>query len=253
MSGSRAAARSEIGTRGRTGRQGAAARLWAPVTAFTLALAAVGGLAACGGGSSATTSGAAGAGGGAGNNPAPVATSGSSGAVTPAASATGSGKGSGFGAGLNSILPSAGSTGATGAGSPAGTVVGSPSPQPAATKTTTVSSTVMFSSPSKNVACYMANDPVYTRCDIAQHNWASPPRPASCDLDYGNGLFLDDKNAAGISCAGDTVLGQTRILGYGEALRLGSQVCTSSPAGMRCTNLANGHGFVLAKEGYQLF
>jgi hypothetical protein len=220
------------------------------IVTVVVALAVGGSLAACGGGSSAATSGAGG-GGGAGNNNASVAASGSSGAVTPSTSGTGGAGGSGFGSGLNSILPSAGATGATGgAGGSAGTVVGSPSPQPAASHTTTETSLVMFSSPSKNIACAM--EAGYARCDIAQRTWAPPPKPASCDVDYGNGLDLS-KGRAGISCAGDTMLGQDRILGYGQAIRVGSAVCASSAAGMRCADVTSGHGFVLAKEGYQIF
>ena len=44
----------------------------------------------------------------------------------------------------------------------------------------------MFRSPSANIGCELV--PGFARCDIAKRNWSPPPRPASCPLDYGQGL-----------------------------------------------------------------
>jgi hypothetical protein len=120
---------------------------------------------------------------------------------------------------------------------------------PDATRTS-VESQAVFSSPSKNIACAMESS--YARCDIAERTWSSPPEPAWCEFDYGNGVFLKNGKAA-LTCTSDTLLGAPRILGYGQAVRVGSTVCASSLAGMRCQDQRTGHGFVLAKESYQLF
>jgi hypothetical protein len=166
----------------------------------------------------------------------------------PAASSTGpsdvpsGGHGS---SGLRSLLPGGGST--TGGPAPGSGQGGGPVPD--ATRTS-VESQAVFSSPSKNIACAMESS--YARCDIAERTWSSPPKPAWCEFDYGNGMFLENGKAA-LACTSDTMLGAPRILGYGQAVRVGSMLCASSLAGMRCQDQRTGHGFVLAKESYQLF
>jgi hypothetical protein len=183
---------------------------------------------------------------------------------------TGTGTGAGSGAGSGSPANVTATVGGRGAGSTdqatGGSVTATPGTPgstsgsgsgststgaggPTATHTT-AQSQAMFSSPSKNIACWMEG--VDVRCDIAQHSWTSPPKPASCDLDYGNGLSLH-AGTAQVVCAGDTVLGQTTILPYGEAISVGTDVCMSLAAGMRCLNLLSRHGFMLSRESYSLF
>jgi hypothetical protein len=140
--------------------------------------------------------------------------------------------------GLKSLLPGPERTTAVGR-----------APSPSASRTS-VESQAVFSTPSKNIACAM--EPSFTRCDISERSWSAPPKPASCELDYGNGLAIN-AGTAGITCAGDTVLGAPRILPYGQAVRVGTVACTSSAAGVRCADQATGHGFLLAKESYQVF
>ncbi len=109
----------------------------------------------------------------------------------------------------------------------------------------------LFESPSGNIGCVMSEEGV--RCDIAQHSWKSPPKPKSCDVDYGGGVAVDTKGKAGFVCAGDTTLHQGPALPYGSAITKGRFRCLSEEAGMRCVNRRNGHGFFLAKQSYRLF
>jgi hypothetical protein len=46
------------------------------------------------------------------------------------------------------------------------------------------------------------------RCDIDHHSWAPPPKPKSCDVDYGGGLNVGPHRKAEFVCAGDTTLHQ---------------------------------------------
>ena len=71
----------------------------------------------------------------------------------------------------------------------------------------------MFSSPTKNIGC--ALDRTAVRCDIRQRNWRPPPKPPSCQLDWGFGLTLDRRGRGRFVCAGDTVLGSARTLPCG--------------------------------------
>ena len=109
-----------------------------------------------------------------------------------------------------------------------------------------------FTSPSGNIGCIM--DAEYLRCDIEERDWTPPPRPADCPsfTGYGQGISMDPHGPAAFVCAGDTTLHAGPALAYGQTQRTGGFTCTSGEAGVRCTN-ADGHGFRLAREGYDLF
>jgi hypothetical protein len=109
-----------------------------------------------------------------------------------------------------------------------------------------------FQTPSKNITCDLSADQV--RCDIAKRNWSAPSKPASCDLAWGNGVYVDKSAVADFMCAGDTLAGSaTLVLEYGSGLRSGDFLCDSESAAIRCENEHTGHGFTLAIEDYNLF
>jgi hypothetical protein len=107
-------------------------------------------------------------------------------------------------------------------------------------------SVVMFSSPSKNIGCVL--DRTAARCDIRQRDWRPPPKPRSCELDWGFGLTVDRRGRGQFVCSGDTVLGSRRVLAYGDAIQRGRFRCVSRVRAMRCVNRRNGHGFALSKQ-----
>ena len=107
-----------------------------------------------------------------------------------------------------------------------------------------------FRLPSGNIGCFL--DPTVVRCDIGQRDWVAPPKPASCQLDYGNGISLD-ANGAVIACAGDTGLGGPDVLDYGQSAQRGPFTCASSQAGVSCRDTINGHGFDLSRQAYKLY
>jgi hypothetical protein len=106
-----------------------------------------------------------------------------------------------------------------------------------------------FQSPSKNIGCIMAKGQSGhgVRCDIRNHTWQAPPKPSSCQLDYGNGLEVGLRGKAHFVCAGDTVLGQGPVLPYGNSIRFGGFKCESRQKGMRCLNRHTRHGFLLSR------
>lgn len=112
-----------------------------------------------------------------------------------------------------------------------------------------------FQSPSHNIGCYLSKQRGGSvRCDIREHSWTAPPKPAFCDVDWGGGLQVGSKRRGSIVCAGDTVLDPgSPVLGYGKASELGSIACRSSEAGVRCSNTQSGHGFFVSRERYGLF
>lgn len=115
---------------------------------------------------------------------------------------------------------------------------------------TRIVESIQFSMPSRNIGCYL--DKGTARCDIVTKGWEPPAKPADCRLDWGNGVSVGAADAA-IVCAGDTVLGGTEILPYGQAVRAGDLVCESASAGVRCFNEPTGHGFTLSRQSYTLF
>jgi hypothetical protein len=111
---------------------------------------------------------------------------------------------------------------------------------------------LIFRTPSKNIGCDLRADSV--RCDIGHKNWAPPPKPADCPLDWGNGVYVDKTKVADFLCAGDSLLGATPvILLYGEAARAGEFLCDSEVAALHCENEKTGHGFTLSAQDYHLF
>lgn len=107
-----------------------------------------------------------------------------------------------------------------------------------------------FSTPSKNIGCI--STPNYLRCDIRTTTVRPPPRPRSCDLDWGDAFQMSGSSGAHRLCHGDTALGGTRILGYGHSLRIGPFLCTSRTDGLTCRNRA-GHGWLLSRNPIRLF
>jgi hypothetical protein len=149
--------------------------------------------------------------------------------------------------------PTPGTT-APGATTPSATTADSTAPAattPSATIVTVTGDTSFFITPSKNIGCAVTTSGA--RCDIGDRSWTTPSKPASCHLDYGNGLVVSASGAA-VSCAGDTLLYvSTSVLPYGQGVRNGQMQCVSQSTGVRCEDLATGHGFTLAKEAYTLF
>jgi hypothetical protein len=110
---------------------------------------------------------------------------------------------------------------------------------------------VFFHLPSKNIGC--AYDGSSLRCDVNQLTNARPPRPKSCDLDWGNAFNLRATGRASRLCVGDTAVDpRSPTLGYGRTWRRGGFTCRSSTAGLRCTN-RSGHGFLLSRSSQRLF
>jgi hypothetical protein len=113
----------------------------------------------------------------------------------------------------------------------------------------------LFQSPSGNIGCAMSSGAgsVQARCDIARRLWTPPRRPASCPLDFGQGVFVGQTGRGRYTCAGDTVLHQGSHLGFQQSITLGRLRCTSRVTGVSCTNRSTGHGFTISRERVRLF
>lgn len=108
----------------------------------------------------------------------------------------------------------------------------------------------MFRTPSANIGC--AIDATYVRCDVLKSRAPIPPRPRSCDLDWGNSFAMAARGRPKRQCNGDTTLGRHPVLGYGKTIRAGAIRCTSRRSGLTCRN-ASGHGWFLSYGRIRLF
>lgn len=122
---------------------------------------------------------------------------------------------------------------------------------PSGAVTREITASYDFVTPSKNIGCFVSAESA--RCDIVTKSWKAPPQPADCDLAWGNGMSVTADGEAAVVCAGDTVLGASQVLPYGEAVRVGDLVCTSAETGVRCADEPSGHGFTLSRQAYALF
>jgi hypothetical protein len=124
--------------------------------------------------------------------------------------------------------------------------LGGPSPS-----VSEVADEVVFRMPSKNIFCAM--HPSTARCDIIHKTWTPPAKPATCELDWGNGLYISSGQAA-VTCTGDSLIGAaTTTLDYGRAYRSGDVLCESQSAGVTCQDEKTGRGFTLAAARYSIF
>ena len=113
------------------------------------------------------------------------------------------------------------------------------------------SAAVSFHSPSGNIRCVIAAT-IYTRCDITQRDWRPPPKPRTCEFDWGNTLEVGLRGPGRFGCVSDAI-DPGRALAYGDAIQRGRFRCRSRRSGMRCVNTRNGHGFALSRERVRRF
>ena len=181
------------------------------------------------------------------------------GAGSGGSGASGTAPGPGGVGGLASLLPGSSGYASTAASPPDGASRTSGTPTSGAGSPTGATRTVdpaalpyYFDTPSRNIACAIVESQV--RCDIEKHDWPTPARPASCEQDFGNGIFVGT-GRADYTCAGDTILRQptAEVLEYGQSVKVQDFTCVSQTAGVTCRNTATGHGFTLAKQAWAPF
>jgi hypothetical protein len=109
-----------------------------------------------------------------------------------------------------------------------------------------------FRTPSANIDCaFLGKNSL--RCDMREVDNTPPPRPASCEFDYGTSFGLRPKGRGFRRCVSDSVRDpDARVVRYGHSIKRGGMRCTSRRTGLRCVNPA-GHGFRLSRASQKLF
>jgi hypothetical protein len=116
-----------------------------------------------------------------------------------------------------------------------------------------------FQSPSGNISCQLGTfiDSGVVRgtaaCQVGQHDFTAPPRPANCDGGWGDSVGLTEGRRATLQCHTDTLLGSSEpVLEYGQSRSARSITCESTQAGVTCTDSNSGHSFSISRDGYDV-
>ncbi|MCU0889928.1 MAG: hypothetical protein MUC64_18325 [Rubritepida sp.] len=108
-----------------------------------------------------------------------------------------------------------------------------------------------FQTPSGNVHCLFSGGRM--RCDVVEHHYEVPPRPADCRGDWGGRISLAARGPARLECLTRTHRDEDAfVLGYG-ARWIGPGIsCEAQEAGLRCAN-RQGRGFWVARGVLEMF
>lgn len=109
-----------------------------------------------------------------------------------------------------------------------------------------------FRTPDGNVGCSLA-PPSFVGCDIMRRTWEPPPKPASCEFDWGYGVALSGDGQAEIVCMADSLNMPAPTLHHGRSVTPNGITCESLPDGVRCRSLSTGRGFVIGRDRYETF
>lgn len=134
-----------------------------------------------------------------------------------------------------------------------------PATTPSATPTLTPAPTAVvptpvetryFSSQSDTIRCSMSA--VAATCEVKDHKWKLPSKPADCDLDWGGMVELRTDEAATLACHGDTLFGAGSVRDIREPLKVGDFECRPAKVHVACTNVVTKHGFSVSRWDYHL-
>lgn len=110
-----------------------------------------------------------------------------------------------------------------------------------------------FVLPSGNIYCALVGEnQEFLRCEIGSSLNPMPPKPDSCEFDWGNGFLLAQNSEPNILCISDTIAGSDRELAYKTTWKNAGFECLSETTGLTCKN-STGQGFFLSREKWEVF
>lgn len=113
-----------------------------------------------------------------------------------------------------------------------------------------------FQTPSGNIHCAAYADGANRaelRCDLVQNTARIPPRPADCELDWGDAFGMNNRGQAERICHGDTVQNpKNPVLQYGKRWSAGGFRCDATQSRLRCVN-TDRHGWELSRSKQIVF
>ena len=116
---------------------------------------------------------------------------------------------------------------------------------------TVVTGAVEFRSADGNLGCDIES--AYARCDPRARSWPLPPQPSDCASGWGHGIEVQAGTKGSFFCGSDSVLGGTRVLAAGQALRNDFVQCDAvSASTISCHGTQDAHGFSISRAKYAL-
>jgi hypothetical protein len=108
-----------------------------------------------------------------------------------------------------------------------------------------------FRTPSGNIYCayeHYSFAPIDLRCEIRGGIKPLPPKPSTCNADWGAGYSMRQSGLARVLCISDTVYDRkAKVIAYRTTWSGGGFACESRTTGLRCTS-PSGAGFFLSRE-----
>ena len=115
-----------------------------------------------------------------------------------------------------------------------------------------------YQTPSGNIVCTMGtyqDGRGFVACEVADHTWAAPPRPAGCHLNWGSRFRLEQGSPVGFDCYGQPLVppgAPTETIDDGHSQSAGTITCDSAPTAISCTDSGTGHYFRVSRDSYML-
>lgn len=118
------------------------------------------------------------------------------------------------------------------------------------------STSAAFTSPGGNIQCFGSladprTDTEAVDCTISDREWEPAPRPEGCVSQFGDGASLKADGSTDLTCLGDPIPRDGKVLPIGARLMIGKIACTMTDAGVECA--VNGHGFRVGRSAIERF
>ncbi|MBN9621092.1 MAG: hypothetical protein J0H43_15410 [Actinobacteria bacterium] len=113
-----------------------------------------------------------------------------------------------------------------------------------------------FTTPSGNIACGITGTgSSEVACQVRQHSYPDPPKPASCTLNWASGwLSLGaDGVTRGLCLGGPPFASVSNVLPYGSTIGVATMSCRVETEYLACADLTTGHGFAVSRSEYQTY
>jgi hypothetical protein len=90
------------------------------------------------------------------------------------------------------------------------------------------------------------------RCDLDDATNKQPPKPKSCEFDWGASFGLRAQGRGHRNCVSDAIQPTRHVLRYGQTWKRVGITCRSRSTGLTCKN-AKGHGFFVSRDRQRTF
>ena len=92
------------------------------------------------------------------------------------------------------------------------------------------------------------------RCDIAQFSYTPPPRPESCEFDWGGAFAIEPDASVRFLCVSDTTLSPDHPKpAAGTSVAIGHSVCAVEAESIDCTVDQTDGGLMLSPNLYGVY